>query len=154
MLNLRSSDSPLPKAYGLPKILKENTPLRMIVSSVNTSLYPVAKLLSKVISDNIAGTEYQAKNSFEFRSALSKIYIPETYVLASFDVVSLFINVPLDLAIQSIEKRWEYIELSTKIVKKDFIKAIKFIFSSTFFTFNNKIYKQTYGTPIGSHYLP
>jgi len=33
---LRSSDSILPRAYGLPKIHKINTPFRLIVSSVNT----------------------------------------------------------------------------------------------------------------------
>jgi len=38
---LRSSDSLLPKAYGLPKIHKENIPFRIIVSSVNTALYSI-----------------------------------------------------------------------------------------------------------------
>jgi len=34
LLKLRSSDSLLPKTYGLPKIHKENAPLRIIVSSI------------------------------------------------------------------------------------------------------------------------
>jgi len=50
MLQLRSSDSLLPKAYGLPKIHKENAPLRIIVSSINTALYPLAKFLNKILS--------------------------------------------------------------------------------------------------------
>jgi len=154
MLNLRSSDSLLPKAYGLPKIHKENTPLRIIVSSVNTSLYPVAKFLSRIISDGIPDSDYQAKNSFEMCNALSRISIPENHILASFDVVSLFTNVPLDLAIESVEKRWEHIERSTRMVKEDFIEAIKFVLSSTFFTFNDKLYKQTFGVPMGSPLSP
>jgi len=154
MLNLRSSDSLLPKAYGLPKIHKENIPLRIIVSSVNTSLYPVAKFLSRIISEGVPCSKYQAKNSFELCNALSKINIPENYILASLDVVSLFTNVPLDLAIESVKKRWEYIERSTKIVKEDFLEAIEFVLSSTFFTFNDKLYKQTYGVPMGSPLSP
>jgi len=39
MFQLRSSDSLLPKAYGLPKLHKENVPLRLIVSSINTFLH-------------------------------------------------------------------------------------------------------------------
>jgi len=55
MLQLRSSDSLLPKVYGLPKLHKVNVPLRvpLIVSSINTTLYPIAKFLNKIISDSI-----------------------------------------------------------------------------------------------------
>jgi len=74
--------------------------------------------------------------------------------LVSFDVISLFINVPIELAINSIEKRWEHIEWHTKIIKSEFIAAIKFILSSTYFNFNKKIYKQTFGTPMGSPLSP
>jgi len=31
----------------------------------------------------------------------------------------------------------------------EFISTVKFVLSSTFFTFNNVIYKQTFGTPMG-----
>jgi len=61
----------------------------------------------------------------------------------------LFTNVPVELAINSINKRWEHIERHTKIVKSEFI-AIEFVLSSTYFIFNKKIYKQTFGTPMGS----
>jgi len=36
----------------------------------------------------------------------------------------------------------------------EFILAIKFVLSSTYFTFNNTIYKQTYGTSMGSSLSP
>jgi len=36
--SLFSSDSGLPKAYGLPKIHKKDYPFRIIVSSINTAL--------------------------------------------------------------------------------------------------------------------
>jgi len=48
MLKLRSSDSLLPKAYSLPKIHKENAPLKIIVSSLNTALYPLSQYLNKI----------------------------------------------------------------------------------------------------------
>jgi len=70
MLRLRSSDSLLPKAYGLPKLHKANVPLRLIVSSINTSLYPIGKFLNGILSSSIPHTDYQVKNSFELSAAL------------------------------------------------------------------------------------
>jgi len=58
------------------------------------------------------------------------------------------------LAIKSIAKRWEHIERSTKIIKNEFIAIINFVLSSTYFTFNSKIYKQTFGIPMGSSLSP
>jgi len=75
-------------------------------------------------------------------------------VLISLDVTSFFTNVPLDLAIDSISRRWTYIQHNTKIPKNEFILAIKFVLSSTFFTFNNIIYRQTHGTPMRSPLSP
>jgi len=69
-------------------------------------------------------------------------------------VVSLFTNVPLDLAIKSVAVSWELIGRSTKIKKDEFLSAVNFILTSTYFTFNSKIYKQSFGTPMGSPLSP
>jgi len=144
---LHSSDSLLPKAYsksGLPKIHKENTPLRIIVSSINTALYSFASFLHKITSDSLEHISSHITNSFDLYNSLSGRTVSESDVLLSLDVISLFTNVPLDLAIDSISKRWMYIQYNTNISKNEFILAIKFVLSFTYFTFNNIIYKQTY----------
>jgi len=74
-----SSDSLLPKAYGLPKIHKKNTPLRITVSSINTTLYPFAKFFSKIISDNVPRSVNQIKNSYELYNALKHVHTGYTY---------------------------------------------------------------------------
>jgi len=61
---LRSSDSILPKAYGLPKVHKENTPFRIIVSSVNTALYSLASFLQDIISESLENSSKHTMNSF------------------------------------------------------------------------------------------
>lgn len=72
--------------------------------------------------------------------------------MVSLDVMtSLFMNVLLDLAIEGISNRWSYIE---NIQKDEFISTIKFVLSSTYFTFNEKIYKQTFDMPMGSPLSP
>jgi len=76
------------------------------------------------------------------------------YILASLDVVSLFTNVPIDLILNSIEKRWVHISTKTNISKEEFVTTVKFILNSIFFTFNNKFYKQIFSTLMGSPLSP
>jgi len=70
------------------------------------------------------------------------------------DVTSLFINVPIDLTLESISRRWELISHNTLIPLHEFKDTVKFVLNSTFFTFNNICYKQIYGTSMGSPFSP
>ncbi|XP_018364041.1 PREDICTED: uncharacterized protein LOC108761811 [Trachymyrmex cornetzi] len=74
--------------------------------------------------------------------------------LVSLDVVSLFTNVPLELAMEALSNRWGHIEKSCKIPKEKFLKTVQLILDSTYFTFDKQIYKQTFGTPMGSPLSP
>jgi len=47
------SDSVLPRAHGLPKIHKEDHPLRIIVSSINSPLYNFSWFLQEVLATSI-----------------------------------------------------------------------------------------------------
>jgi len=108
-LSLHSTDSNLPKAYGLPKIHKANYPHRIIVFSINTALYPLVSFSHKIIFNSLGYNEKQVKNSFElYKSLLNKT--KDTDVLISLDVISLFTNIPQDLAIESILNRWSLIK--------------------------------------------
>jgi len=45
--------------------------------------------------------------------------------------ISLFTNVPLDLALEGLNKRWSYLGQFTKIPMCKFILAVKFVLTST-----------------------
>jgi len=93
-------------------------------------------------------------NSFELYEKTTGLELTNAEILLSLDVTSLFTNVPLDLAYQSLTDRWNYIGSITNIPLENFIQAVKFVLSSTFFTFNNRIYKQTFGVPMDSPLSP
>jgi len=97
---------------------------------------------TRIISENIP----LAKNKkyFEFHNKLTGIMIDKTETMVSLDITPLFTNVPLDVALDGLMERWD----STKISKKEFINAVKFVLTLTYFTFNGIIYKQTFGTPM------
>lgn len=72
----------------------------------------------------------------------------------SLNVISLFTNVPIKLALQGINNRWSYIKTSTNIPKDEFLNLVQFILTSSYFCFDNIIYKQTFGIPMGSPLSP
>jgi len=93
-------------------------------------------------------------NSFQLVERLSGVLVESGHKLISLDVISLFTNIPIDLAINSVERRWNFIKDNCSISQPEFITAVKFILNSTYFTFNDSIYQQTYGTPMGSPLSP
>jgi len=142
-----------PRLMAFLKFTKKNHPFRIIVSSINTALYPLASFLQRIIFNSLTHNDKYVKNSFELYRSLSGTRICSPNILISLDVISLFTNIPQDLAIEIIN-RWTLIENNTNIPMEDFISAIKLILSSTFFTFNNKIYRKTFDTPMGSPLSP
>ena len=74
--------------------------------------------------------------------------------MISLDVSSLFTNVPFDLVINGIKKRWSFIKSSTNLPLEDFQKGIEFLMNNIFFQFDNKYYQQVFGTPMGSPISP
>jgi len=148
------TDGILPRAYGLMKIHMENFPLRIIVSSINSPSYPLAAYLHNIIYNSIPKHFSHIHNSFHLVNKLNGKFIRSDHRVFSLDVVSLFTNVPKELICNSVVKRWGCISCSTGIPLNEFIIAVSLIINSTFFRFNNKFYRQIFGTPMGSPLSP
>ena len=80
----------IPKFYGLPKVHKENTPLRPIVSSIGSVSYGVAKEVARIIKPLVGATEYHVNNSMEFTEEIKKMKLEEGECLTSYEVSALF----------------------------------------------------------------
>ena len=77
--------------------------------------------------------------------------IPSSYKLVSFDVKSLFTNVPLDRTIDIVLKRiYGKHEITTNIGCKEMKDLITLCTKNVLFTFNNEIYQQRDGVAMGS----
>ena len=85
---LCSTDSVLPRMYGLTKIHKPNLPLIPIVSFVGSATYELSKFLKNILSPLVGNTVYTVKNSAEFVELIEKINILDNESQMSFDVVS------------------------------------------------------------------
>ena len=121
------------RIYGLPKIHKIKgdvtlPPLRPIVSSIGTYNYNLAKYLSGLLSP-IIPMNHCAKDSFSFVKDLKSVN-PLNKFTVSFDVVSLFTNVPLaesiNLPVDLILKSHNNLKLSKDHLTKLFEFACHF----------------------------
>jgi len=96
------SDGNLPRAYG-SKIHKSGLTFRLIISSIDSPTYALAKYLQKIISKNTVKPPSHIDNSFDLVKKLNGTPINNEFDLVSLDVVSLFTNVPLNLKVYVID---------------------------------------------------
>ena len=88
-----------PRMYGLPKLHKEGVPLRPILSMVRAPQHELAKWLAEIFHPVVAKYGGRAlKDSFEFCDKLDEFAAgndADNTFMCSFDIVSLFTNIPI-----------------------------------------------------------
>ena len=135
--------------YGLPKIHKDGCPMRPILSAIGTYNYSIAKHLVPIL-EPISISEYTVKDSFSFAKELSDLRF-RNCVMASFDVQSLFTNIPLsetiDICINELFQNDDEVEGFSRKEMKDLLSLAA---NDCIFMFNNKFYVQTDGCAMGS----
>ena len=144
------------RAHGLPKINKQfnNIPsFRPIVDTTNKPHYNVGKYLANLLN-SLTQNNFVVKDSFE---AVNKIHnIPSElfncgYRYYSFDITSLFTNVPLSKTINIIlERVYKHKLIHTKLRNNTLKKLLKDCCRKAAFSFNNIFYKEKDGVSMGS----
>ncbi|KAL9962144.1 hypothetical protein ACROYT_G031222 [Oculina patagonica] len=84
-----------------------DVPLRHIVSCVNTFAYGLSAYLSNILSPLTRNWDFAVTNSAHFVSTISSETILDNEIMVSFDVESLFTNVPIDDAVQAALRKLE-----------------------------------------------
>ena len=139
--------------YGLPKVHKTGCPIRPILSAISTFNYNLAKFLVPFL-EPVTHNEFTITNTYEFVSDLSNIDFKQ-FTMASFDVESLFTNIPLDETIEIIiDNLFKDVQKVGKFNKDQFRKMLNFAVKDSPFIFNNNLYKQQDGVAMGSPLSP
>ena len=125
--NLRPQNARAGRAHALPKIHKTFTALpkfRPIVDTTSTCYYNVGSCLTELLNP-LTQNELIIRDSFDTANKI-KLILPEVfddgYIFASFDVESLFTNVPLQRTISIILARAYNNKLIATKLKKVNIK--------------------------------
>ena len=93
------------------------------------------------------------KNSFVFYQQIRHRHIADDEIMVSFDVVSLFTSIPIQLALQVIQRKLHQdttLTRRTDISITNIIKLLEFVLLNSFFTYNNEYYQQISGCAKGS----
>ena len=112
---IRPVGATCPVMYGVPKIHKPGNPLRPILSMINAPQHELAKWLAELLKPVLEKfSEFNVKDTYDFCQQLDEFqqqepHLIEQSVMCSFDVKSLFTNVPLQ----------ETINISTKALCHD-----------------------------------
>ena len=143
-----------PRMYGLPKIHKSGIPLRPILSMCHSAQHSLAKWLVEVLNPVL---EFYSvccvKDSFTFSSIIRRLPVcMESQFLVSFDVVSLFTNIPLD---ETISICADFLYCSPSIASLPFpggafIELMGIATKSVSFSFNETMFRQIEGVSMGS----
>ena len=96
-----------PRFYGLPKIHKENIPLRPIVSSIGSVAYGLAKVLADIIKPLMGCSEHHVQNSQKFVEEIKDMKLEKGECITSYDVVALFTSIPIPSALEVMKKKLE-----------------------------------------------
>ncbi|CAN7978451.1 unnamed protein product, partial [Ixodes persulcatus] len=142
-----------PKLYGLTKVHKPECPLRPIVSFIGSPTYDLSKYLVELLTPLTGNNNFGVKNSQEFvRLIRAQTLLPHESMI-SCDVVSLFTNVPNDLAVDVARQRLlddRTLSTRTSLHVDDIILLLRFCLKQCFFAFRGEVYHQVNGCPMGS----
>ncbi|XP_061391115.1 uncharacterized protein LOC133326507, partial [Musca vetustissima] len=152
---LKSDVATAPRLYGLSKIHKENYPLRPICSSINSPSKQLCKYMVRILKNLTINSKYNVRDSIEFKNNITNLTVGENDKIVSFDVLSLFPSIPVDLGIKIIEEKWDEIREYINMAKGLFFIILTFwIKDNRYFTYNDKVCKQKKGVPMGSPASP
>ena len=133
-----------PKFYGLAKVHKEGTPLRPIVSSTGAVTYTTAKELSRNLQPLVGKSPQHIHNNQDFIEHLKGIQPVSDEVVVSYDVRALFTCVPIQPALNIIEKLLKEdtgLQKKTSMSIKHVMDLLEFCLRSTYFTYQGKYYE-------------
>ena len=123
--------------------------MRPVISNIGTATYEIAKYLNKLLTP-LNKTDYNILNTGDLIRRLREEIIPAGYKIISFDVKSLFTNVPLDKTIDYILKKvYNEKKIQTNIPKTVLKELLYLCTKQLHFTFNNSIYIQCGGVAMG-----
>ncbi|XP_038066508.1 uncharacterized protein LOC119736566 [Patiria miniata] len=155
--HLRPSSSKCPRFFGQPKIHKPDKPLRPIVSSRGSPTYNLAQHLTKLLHPLVGKTPHHVPNSAGFINTIKGIKLQSADMLVSFDVKSLFTNVPTEeacLVTKSILEQDGTLTERTSLTPDQIYDLLLTCVKSTYFQWRDNYYQQASGTPMGSPISP
>ena len=143
----------IPHIYGLPKTHKGGVPLRPIVSLRESLFAPISRHLADILAPYGRDGESFVSSSSDLISHLHDVHNLCDGLLVSFDVESLFTNVPVDEVLSVIKSR---LEADASLTERTcfnvdvIVSLLHFCLTSCYFLLGKDYYIMTSGVAMGS----
>ena len=114
---------------------------------------PTVKVLVSVMSPLVGTSECHVRNSVDFASFITAQTLEPEEILVSFDVVSLFTNVPVEVAISVAKTRLQQdasLGDCTCLTVDEIMMLLRFCLNVTYFAFGGQYFQQKFGTAMDS----
>ena len=152
---IRPSGSIRPRLYGLPKIHKPNPiPLRPILSMAGSAQHELARWLCELLKPVVDKYSlHVVPDSFTFCDIIHGLGEPDgDAFMCSFDVKSLFTNVPIDETIKiCLDALYRSDDIAQPCIEEPlFEKLLRKCTVGVEFSFNDMLYRQIDGVAMGS----
>ncbi|XP_036317693.1 uncharacterized protein LOC118732671, partial [Rhagoletis pomonella] len=147
------SNPSVPLMYGLPKVHKNGSKMRKIVSNINSPLSNIARWLVKDLKKFGSFDGYSVKNSLDFIEKVRDIEIEKDEIMISFDVEALFPSIPVDTAIEAIQNHLNKFSLPEDKFNA-YLNAIKICMKHNCFQFRGVYYNNNFGCSMGNSLSP
>ena len=130
-----------------PKILKEGSPGRPVISSVNCNTTKISQYVDHHLQPHVQELGSYVKDSTDFIKKVSPIdKVPQESVLVTMDVLSLYTNISNNEGIKAVETTLKQKNLQTKVI----ISFLKLILTLNNFIFNCTIFLQIKRCTVGT----
>jgi hypothetical protein len=141
--------------YTLPKIHKENVPMRPIVSCNGTITEHISSLIDYAIKEIPSQFKSYIKDTNDFLEKIKHLDVPQNCLLATMDVVNMYPSIPHEDGIRSTLEIYSKLETSQQCMKTETLESLlRVVLEHNVFEFNSKYYIQTNGTAIGTKMAP
>lgn len=137
---LKMIDPKAPTLRGLPKVHKDNTPIRPLVNFTSAPSYKLAKKLDKILRENIVlNNNHSIHNNIELTDIIRQTSLPKQFTMASFDVVNLFTNVPVKETLTLVENNLkEQSQLSPQAISET-MELLNTVLDQNYFRFKSPL---------------
>ena len=143
----------IPRMYCTTKIHKDGNPIRPIVDCIGSIGHQTSKALAEILAPMVGNSEHHVVNSKTLAEEMVGVMVDDGDIFNSHDVVSLFTNTPIDKCLDIIKECLDNdntLKNRTKLNSDDIIELLKFVLTTTYFSFRGQIYRQIFGAAMGS----
>ncbi len=120
---------------------------------IGAPTYELSKYLASLVKHLVNESEYSVKNPKQFAEFVSDQEVADDELVVSFDVVSLFTSIPINMAIDIVQRKLEGSDnwrSHTQLTKGQVLDLLSFLLHNSYFVFEGTQYHQVSGCAMGS----